>query len=140
MTSAPSVFLQIPPSEHIAGNRLAFAVWDRFPVADGHALVIPRRQVGDWWEATPEERADVLALVDVVKREIERIHRPDGFNVGFNCGEAAGQTVAHLHLHVIPRYAGDVPDPRGGIRNVIPAKGNYLAPVAAAHTATDIAV
>ena len=131
MTSAPSVFLQIPPSEHVAGNRLAFAVWDRFPVADGHALVIPRRQVGDWWEATPEERADVLSLVDVVKRQIERVHRPDGFNVGFNCGEAAGQTVAHLHLHVIPRYAGDVPDPRGGIRNVIPAKGNYLAPVAA---------
>ena len=131
MTSAPSVFLQIPPTEHIAGNRLAFAVWDRFPVADGHALVIPRRQVGDWWEATPEERADVLALVDVVKREIERTHHPDGFNVGFNCGEAAGQTVAHLHLHVIPRYSGDVPDPRGGIRNVIPAKGNYLAPVAA---------
>jgi diadenosine tetraphosphate (Ap4A) HIT family hydrolase/HKD family nuclease len=128
VSSGRSVFLLVPPSEHIAGNRLAFAMWDRFPVTDGHALVIPRREVADWWTATPEERADLLALVDVVKELIERTHQPDGFNVGFNVGDAAGQSVAHLHLHLIPRYSGDVPDPTGGIRNVIPGKANYLEP------------
>jgi superfamily II DNA or RNA helicase/diadenosine tetraphosphate (Ap4A) HIT family hydrolase/HKD family nuclease/SOS-response transcriptional repressor LexA len=122
-----SVFLAVPPTAHVAGNRLAFAIWDRFPVTEGHALVITRRVVPDWWQATAEERDDLLALVAVVKSEIERLHQPDGFNVGFNAGDAAGQTVPHLHVHVIPRYYGDVPDPRGGVRNVIPSKGNYLA-------------
>ena len=139
MSSEGSVFLKISPTEHIAGNRLAFAVWDRFPVTEGHALVIARREVADWWGATPEERSDMLALVDTVKEEIDRIHRPDGFNVGFNAGDAAGQTVPHLHLHVIPRYGGDVADPTGGIRNVIPGKGNYLAPAPSA-SPTDIAL
>jgi diadenosine tetraphosphate (Ap4A) HIT family hydrolase len=90
--------------------------------------VITRRVVPDWWSATPEERLDLLELIDVVKQRITTMYGPDGFNVGFNSGEAAGQTVPHLHIHVIPRYSGDVPNPRGGIRNVIPDKGNYLAP------------
>jgi len=132
VTSGVSVFLQVPPSEHIAGNRLAFAIWDRFPVTEGHALVVTRRQVSDWWAATSEERSDLVALTGVVKEVIERSHKPDGFNVGINVGEAAGQTVDHLHVHVIPRYAGDAADPRGGVRNVIPAKGNYLASSSAA--------
>jgi superfamily II DNA or RNA helicase/diadenosine tetraphosphate (Ap4A) HIT family hydrolase len=124
----PSPFLAIPPDECIAGNRSAFAVWDRFPVNPGHALVISRRLIATWWEATPEERADLFALVDEVKRRVDAEYKPAGYNVGFNAGPAAGQTIAHLHVHVIPRYPDDVPDPRGGIRHVIPELGNYLCP------------
>lgn len=122
-----SVFLDIDPAEWIARNDLAFAVRDAFPVTEGHSLVIPRREVEHWWDATPDERSALMDLVEVVKRRLDVEHSPDGYNVGFNSGAAAGQTVPHLHLHVIPRYDGDVPDPRGGIRHVIPDKGNYLA-------------
>ncbi|MGE5287554.1 MAG: DEAD/DEAH box helicase family protein [Micromonosporaceae bacterium] len=87
---------------------------------------MPRRMIASWWEATDVERADMLALVDEVKRQLDAERQPDGYNVGFNAGAAAGQTVAHLHVHVIPRYRGDIPDPRGGVRHVIPDKGNYL--------------
>jgi diadenosine tetraphosphate (Ap4A) HIT family hydrolase/HKD family nuclease len=121
-----SPFLEVPTTDHIADNRLAFAIWDGFPVSHGHALVVPRRPISSWWEATEAERRDLVALIDEVKRLIEERFAPDGFNVGFNSGAAAGQTVDHLHLHVIPRYAGDVADPRGGIRHVMPDKGNYL--------------
>lgn len=127
MMSSESPFFDIPRSEWIASNRSAFAVWDAYPVNPGHALVVSLRQITDWWQATPEERADLIALVDEVRSQIAERHKPDGFNVGFNAGIAAGQTIDHLHIHVIPRYLGDVADPRGGIRNVIPAHGNYLA-------------
>jgi superfamily II DNA or RNA helicase/HKD family nuclease len=89
--------------------------------------VVPRRLITSWWEATKDERADILALVDEVKHQLDTKMQPDGYNVGFNIGAAAGQTVGHLHIHVIPRYRGDVPDPRG-VRHVIPSKGNYLPP------------
>ncbi|ORV46715.1 DUF3427 domain-containing protein [Mycobacterium conspicuum] len=127
MTAPESPFFEIPRAEWIAANRSAFAVWDAHPVNPGHALVVARRQISDWWEATPGERADIFELVDSVRAKINELHSPDGFNVGFNAGHAAGQTVDHLHVHVIPRYLGDVADPRGGIRGVIPARGNYLA-------------
>ncbi|WP_024440929.1 DUF3427 domain-containing protein [Mycobacterium sp. UM_WGJ] len=127
MPSPESPFFDIPRAEWIASNRSAFAVWDAFPVNPGHALVVSRRQISDWWAATPEERIDLMALVDDVRAHIAQRHEPDGFNVGFNAGRAAGQTVDHLHLHVIPRYTGDIADPRGGVRNVIPSRGNYLA-------------
>lgn len=133
MTTPESPFFEIPRTEWIAANRSAFAVWDTHPVSPGHALVVSRRQISDWWEATPGERSDMFELVDVVRDKIDDLHGPDGFNVGFNAGSAAGQTVDHLHIHVIPRYAGDVADPRGGIRGVIPEKGNYLAETAAKH-------
>lgn len=120
-----SPFFEVPSSGWIASNRSAFAIWDAFPVSPGHALVVSRRLIADWWEATPEERSDIIELIDAVRAETERHHSPQGFNVGFNAGEVAGQTVDHLHIHVIPRYAGDVADPRGGIRNVIADKGNY---------------
>lgn len=122
-----SPFFDIPQAEWIAANRSAFAIWDGFPVSPGHALVVSRRLITDWWEATPGERVDIFELVDVVRDKIAALHVPDGFNVGFNAGAAAGQTVDHLHVHVIPRFADDVPDPRGGVRNVIAARGNYLA-------------
>ena len=126
MPDGDSPFLAVPASDWLASNRSAFAIADRFPVSPGHALVVPRRQIASWWEASEQERADLLALVDEVKRQVDAELRPDGYNVGFNDGAAAGQTVGHLHVHVIPRYRGDMPDPRGGVRHVIPGKGNYL--------------
>ncbi len=97
-----SPFLSIPPSAWVASNALAFAVEDRFPVSAGHTLVITRRVVATWFDASDDERHAVLALVDEVKRRLDEAHRPDGYNVGFNAGAAAGQTVMHLHVHVIP--------------------------------------
>lgn len=122
-----SPFLEAPESSWVARNELAFALRDRFPVSPGHTLVVPRRLVATWFDATPEERAALFALVDDVKRALDEELRPDGYNIGINAGEAAGQTVMHLHVHVIPRYRGDVDDPRGGVRHVIPGKGNYLS-------------
>jgi superfamily II DNA or RNA helicase/diadenosine tetraphosphate (Ap4A) HIT family hydrolase len=126
MPEGDSPFLAVPMSQWLAANRSAFAIADRFPVSQGHCMVVPRRVIGTWWEASAEERADMLALVDELKGRLDAELRPDGYNVGFNSGTAAGQTVRHLHVHVIPRYHGDVPDPRGGIRHVIAGKGNYL--------------
>jgi diadenosine tetraphosphate (Ap4A) HIT family hydrolase len=122
-----SPFLDKPRSEWVASNALAFAIRDAFPVSEGHTLVIPRRLIPTWREATAEERASLMALVDEVIAALDEALSPDGYNVGFNVGAAAGQTVMHLHVHVIPRYRGDVEDPRGGVRHVIPSKGNYLA-------------
>lgn len=121
-----SPFLSVPTSEHVASNALAFALRDRYPVSRGHTLVVPRRPVATWFDATREEQVALLELIDVVKRQLDEAYAPHGYNVGFNAGEAAGQTVMHLHVHVIPRYQGDVDDPRGGVRHVLPG-GNYLA-------------
>lgn len=120
-----SGFDGIPPSQWIAENDLAFAIRDAFPVSPGHTLVITKRQIPTWWDATDAERLAVLELVSIVKHGLDEELRPDGYNVGFNAGEAAGQTVPHLHVHVIPRFSGDVVDPRGGVRHVLPG-GNYL--------------
>lgn len=103
-------------------------LWDGYAVSPGHALVVPRRHVATWFEATDEERAALLRGIDIAREEVLakfREPKPDGFNIGINVGEAAGQTVFHLHVHLIPRYRGDVDDPTGGVRNVIPGKGNY---------------
>lgn len=120
-----SVFAQVPADDWIACNELAFAIRDGFPASPGHSLVIPRRVVATWDETTPEEQQALIALTTVVKAQLREQLRPDGFNVGFNEGAAAGQTVFHLHIHVIPRFAGDVPDPRGGIRHAVTGKGNW---------------
>ena len=123
-----SPFLERAESDWIASNALAFAIEDRYPVSPGHALVVPRRLIATWFEASREERQAIFDLVDEVKRLlVARTPPPDGYNIGINSGAAAGQTVMHLHVHVIPRYQGDVPDPTGGVRHVIPGKGNYLA-------------
>ena len=106
-------------------NRLAFALYDRSPVTPGHLLLIPWRHVSDWFETTDEERRDLFSLADEARALLLRERKPDGFNLGVNVGQAAGQTVFHVHLHLIPRYEGDVAKPRGGVRSVIPAKQNY---------------
>ncbi len=92
----------------VAANDLAFAFRDRFPVSPGHTLVVTRRHVPDFFGCTPQERAALFELVDRVKADLDRELRPDAYNVGFNSGEAAGQTVMHVHVHVIPRFRGDV--------------------------------
>ncbi len=120
-----SVFLDLPSSTWVASNDLAFAIRDSYPVTEGHTLVITRRVVATWFDATPAEQRAVLALVDAVKDGLDRSLNPDGYNIGFNAGAAAGQTVPHLHVHVIPRYDGDMDDPRGGVRHVLPTRGNY---------------
>jgi superfamily II DNA or RNA helicase/diadenosine tetraphosphate (Ap4A) HIT family hydrolase len=135
-----SPFLTLPQSAWVAYNTLAFAIRDGYPVSPGHTLVIPRREVATWFEATRDEQLALLDLVGEVKRQLDADFHPHGYNVGFNSGEAAGQTVMHLHVHVVPRYEGDMDDPRGGVRHVIPWKGNYkraLAPPLATGGATD---
>ena len=122
-----SVFMNVPEDEWIASNALAFAIRDNFPASPGHCLVVPRRLVVTWDEATAEEQAALMALVSQVKEQLRAELNPDGFNVGFNEGAAAGQTVFHLHIHVIPRFSGDVADPRGGIRHAVTGKGNWQA-------------
>lgn len=116
----------------IAENALAFAVRDGYPISTGHTLVVSKRVVALWDDLTFEEQ---IAMIGLVRRVIDDFRAmdgaedcaPDGFNVGINVGTAAGQTVPHVHIHVIPRFAGDCPDPRGGVRHCIPGKsGNYL--------------
>jgi diadenosine tetraphosphate (Ap4A) HIT family hydrolase len=121
----PSVFLDKPESDWVAANALAFAIRDGFPVSPGHTLIVPRREVPTWFDASRDEQRAILELIETVKLQLDQEFSPDGYNVGFNAGEAAGQTVMHLHVHVIPRYRGDVDDPRGGIRHVMPSKAAY---------------
>jgi diadenosine tetraphosphate (Ap4A) HIT family hydrolase len=123
--ASESPFLARPEAAHVAANALAFAIRDAFPVSPGHTLVVTRRLVETWFDATAEEQAAVMALVNAVKAALDESHRPDGYNVGFNAGAAAGQTVPHLHVHVIPRYRGDRADPRGGVRWVLPERADY---------------
>ncbi len=104
---------------------LAIALWDIYPISLGHALVMPRRHAASWSELTADDKAALTAGVDAVRALIDERYRPDAYNVGFNDGEAAGQTIMHFHTHVIPRYQGDAPDPRGGVRWVLPDKAAY---------------
>ncbi len=106
-------------------NEEVVGIWDGYPVSPGHALLIPRRHIATWFDATRKEQQGLMAAVDAAKAAIEKQHRPDGYNIGINSGVAAGQTIHHLHVHVIPRYEGDSPDPRGGVRLVLPAKAAY---------------
>jgi len=107
-------------------NELAFADYDSYPVNPGHCLIILRRHIAEYFEATAEEKAAIWSLVDKMKPIIDEQFNPDGYNVGVNIGEAAGQSVPHIHIHMIPRYKGDVEDPRGGVRGVIPHKQKYV--------------
>ncbi|MDD3111783.1 MAG: HIT family protein, partial [Methanofollis liminatans] len=99
--------------------------FDAFPVTQGHILIIPFRHLSSFFDATDEERTALFDLVARCREIVAERYRPDGWNIGVNVGPAAGQTVPHLHVHLIPRYGGDVPDPRGGVRGVIPEKQKY---------------
>jgi len=104
---------------------LSLAFFDGFPVSKGHALVVPRRHVLSIWDLSVDEYQDAFDLTRRIKDLLQDRFDPQGFNIGVNCGEVAGQSVWHAHIHVIPRYTGDVPAPRGGVRNIFPGKGNY---------------
>ncbi len=120
------LFCSVGEERLIAGNDLAFAVRDGFPVTELHSLVIPRRHVSDYFDLSKEELLACNELLRIVKEEIlAKDPSVKGFNVGVNSGLVAGQSVFHCHIHLIPRREGDVPNPRGGIRHVIPGKGAY---------------
>jgi diadenosine tetraphosphate (Ap4A) HIT family hydrolase len=110
-------------------DELFLVVRDKYPVSIGHTLIIVKRIVARFSDLTAEEKSRLMMWIDWTITHLERTlePRPDGFNVGLNDGPAAGQTVSQLHVHVIPRYVGDVPDPRGGVRLVIPSKAKYWA-------------
>jgi diadenosine tetraphosphate (Ap4A) HIT family hydrolase len=118
-------FCSLPPARIVDSHTLAVAVPDAFPVAPGHTLVIPLRHVGSFFELQESEQLAMLALLNRARVRLDVAFAPDGYTVGINDGHAAGQTVPHVHLHLIPRHAGDVPDPRGGVRWVIPDHANY---------------
>ena len=98
---------------------------DGFPITPGHTLIIPKRHIGSFFELETDERQDLLNLLVAAKKILQEEFKPNGYNIGINDGQAAGQTVPHLHIHLIPRYKGDLPDPRGGVRWVIPDKADY---------------
>lgn len=114
-----------PQREILVENDWAIAVYDTYPVSPGHALVLPRRHAVTIWDLEAADYEGCFRLVRELQPVLAARHSPDGFNVGANCGEAAGQSVWHAHIHVIPRYRGDNPNPRGGVRNVIPRKAAY---------------
>lgn len=118
-------FCQIEPEKYLCSNSLCFAVYDKFPVSEGHLLIIPFRHFGSFFEATHEEKLAILDLLEKCKQHLDEKFRPDGYNIGINVGAVAGQTIFHLHVHLIPRYKGDVDDPTGGVRGVIPHKRKY---------------
>ena len=106
-------------------NDLFFAYWDENPVSEGHALIIPKQHTESYFELSNEEVSQMFDLTREVKSITDDKYNPAAYNLGINDGEAAGRTVHHLHLHVIPRYTGDVENPRGGIRHTLPGKGDY---------------
>jgi len=112
----------------VASNEHAVAIFDAYPVSPGHALIVSKRHVAHLFELSLDEQLALWSLLPAVKATIESHHSPAGYNIGVNVGTAAGQTVAHVHVHVIPRYTGDVDDPTGGVRFVIPQRGNYRRP------------
>jgi len=116
-----------PDSERelIVESATAFAMFDKFPVSNGHALIIPKKHCDDYFDLTFREQSACMFMLNTVKEILNKTLNPDGFNIGINVSEAAGQTVPHVHIHLIPRYKGDVKEPRGGVRGVIPEKKNY---------------
>ena len=126
MNTNPCPFCNLPADRaFLAESDTAFAIYDGYPVNPGHALIIPKRHVANYFELSEEEQAACFRLLNAVKAMVQERYRPDGFNVGINVEEAAGQTVGHVHIHLIPRYWGDVGEPRGGVRGVIPSRQAY---------------
>jgi len=109
----------------IAENNLAYARWDNFPASLGHLEVVPRRHVVSFFDLKQTEILALYGLISEAKKQVDEQYVPAGYNIGINDGEAAGRTIHHLHIHLIPRYQNDVENPRGGVRHIIPGKGNY---------------
>jgi diadenosine tetraphosphate (Ap4A) HIT family hydrolase len=120
------IFCDFNRENYVAENKYAYAILDKHPVNEGHTLVISKRHFSSLFEASPEEAAGIFSLIHEVKEILDVQYSPQGYNVGVNVGYAAGQTIMHLHVHVIPRYKGDVENPRGGIRNLKAPLINYI--------------
>lgn len=101
------------------------AIYDNYPVSKGHVLLIPKRHCASYFDLNFIELESVSVTIGIIKKLLDKKFNPDGYNIGMNCGKAAGQTVMHCHIHIIPRYNGDCENPRGGVRGVIPSKQNY---------------
>lgn len=119
------IALQQRQAEIVAKFKHCFVIKDQFPVSKGHLLFIPYQHTENWFTASPEIQQDIMQSLNHMKALWDNEYKPDGYNIGANCGAIAGQTVMHLHLHLIPRYKGDMEDPRGGVRGVIPSKQKY---------------
>jgi diadenosine tetraphosphate (Ap4A) HIT family hydrolase len=120
-----SPFLEGAFRETFIESATVFALWDKFPLNKGPILVIPKRKISNYFDLTFREQSACWFVVNKVKTILQEMYQPNGFNIGINVDEAAGQTVSHVHIHVIPRYAGDVENPIGGIRNLFEGKGDY---------------
>lgn len=118
-------FCSLDKSRHILTKDNVYAIYDSYPVSPGHSLIIPKRHISSFFDATREEQIALLDLVNEMQQVLMKKRCPAGFNIGVNVGEAAGQTVMHLHIHLIPRYTGDTEDPRGGVRWIMPDKAPY---------------
>jgi diadenosine tetraphosphate (Ap4A) HIT family hydrolase len=125
MTEKTCPFCSLSDDRIVGQNEHAVWIRDGFPVSPGHSLVIPKRHVGSFFEINAHERAALLELLDQAKTSADAEFQPAAYNVGINDGAAAGQTVPHLHIHLIPRVHRDQVDPRGGVRWVIPEKADY---------------
>ena len=125
-TDEDCLFCNIPSVRIVLENELAYAVRDGYSVTEMHSLIIPKRHIQDYFDLTTEELIACDQLIRSLKDEISNSDNSvNGFNIGMNSGETAGQTIFHCHIHLIPRRTGDVDNPRGGVRNVIPGMGNY---------------
>ena len=120
-----SVFSNISEDNKIYTGEHFFMIHDGYPVSPGHILIISNNEKLDFFSLSKEEQDELSSTIEIAKQTIEKEYKPDGYNIGMNCGEAAGQTVMHFHCHVIPRYYGDMENPRGGVRHCIKDKGYY---------------
>jgi diadenosine tetraphosphate (Ap4A) HIT family hydrolase len=123
----PCLFCDIKDDQaiHIASSQNFVSIYDENPVTEGHALIFPKKHIESFFDLNKEEVIEFYDLIREVKKLIDKVYKPDAYNIGINNGQAAGRTIHHLHLHLIPRYEGDVANPRGGVRHIIPGKGDY---------------
>jgi len=121
----PCPFCNLPRDRIVFESELGIAFRDGYQVSQGHTLIVPKRHVETFFDTTPDEQAALLQLLKIARSDLDRLFHPAGYNIGINDGVAAGQTVMHMHIHLIPRYDGDRADPRGGVRWVLPDRAAY---------------
>ena len=113
------------PHSVIMENELGRVIPDRYPVSPGHLLIVPRRHCTDFFQLADDERVAIWKLLSLARAYLRDRHQPDGYNIGVNCGSVAGQSIEHVHIHVIPRYSGDMRNPLGGVRGILPTRRMY---------------
>ena len=122
----PCLFCNTENKEYIFENNLAYSTFDTYPVSEFHLLIVPKRHIKNYFELTNNEMIACNKIILLSKNKIEQMDQTiKGFNIGINCGKVAGQSIMHCHIHLIPRRAGDVDNPQGGVRSVIPKKQHY---------------